>query len=173
MKTYLLIFLSAAALFSGVEGVSAQSEDGEANKGRAGERHGHRGFGRGFGDPARMIERMSQRLDLDETQQQNVRNIIDAARPEFDELRERARANRKAMRELDPADPDYSALLNNLAIENGELVAEGTLLFGRVRSEIDAQLTDTQRAELSEAMQRKRGGFRRGRRHADAEDGGQ
>ena len=169
MKTYLLIFLSAAALFSGVEGVSAQSEDRAANKGHAGERHGHRGFGRGFGDPARMIERMSRHLDLDETQQQNIRNIIDAARPEFDELRERARSNRKAMRELDTSNPDYSALLNNLAMENGELVAEGTMLFGRVRSEVDAQLTDAQRAELAEAMQA-RGGFRRGRRPANAED---
>ena len=170
MKTYLLIFLSAAALFSGVEGVSAQSEDGEAREGRAGEWRGHRGFGRGLGDPVRMIERMSRHLDLDETQQQNIRNIIDAARPEFDELRERARSNRNAMRDLDPSNPDYSALLNNLAIENGELVAEGTLLFGRVRSEIDAQLTETQRAELREAMEHARGGFRRGRRHANPED---
>ena len=173
MKTYLLIVLSAAALFSGVEGVSAQSDDGEANKSRAADRHGQRGFGRGFGDPARMIERMSRHLDLDETQQQNIRNIIDAARPEFDELRERARTNRKAMRDLDTSNPDYSALLNNLAIENGELVAEGTMLFGRVRSEVDAELTEAQRAELSEAMQRNRGGFRRGRRHAGSDDGTQ
>lgn len=171
MKTYLLLFLSAAALFSGVEGVSAQSEDEQSSKSRSGDRHGHRGFGGEFRDPTRMIERMSRHLDLDETQEQNIHNIVDAARPEFDALRERAQSNRKAMRELDTSDPDYSALLNNLAMENGEIVAEGTVLFGRVRSEVAAELTEAQRAEMSAAMEQRRAGFRRGRRHSGpAED---
>ena len=166
MKTYLLLVMSAAALASGPGIVSAQTDDGRSADREYGSGKGRHGR-HGFRDPARMVERMTRHLDLDETQQQTISNIVEAARPEFESLRERGMANRTAMRELDPADADYSAKLNNLAIENGELVAEGTMLFGRVRSEIAAELTDEQRAELEDLMSERRERFRHRHRGPD------
>lgn len=104
-----------------------------------------------FPSPAKMLERMTHHLNLDETQRQNLQNILDAAQPEINALRERARSNREAMRTLDADDPDRSALINNIAIENGQLATEGTLLHDRVRNDIAAVLTDEQREELSKA----------------------
>jgi Spy/CpxP family protein refolding chaperone len=163
MQTFLLILVAAAALFGAKTVMSADNhETGEAR----GWSHGG-AQGRGSRDPARMIERMTKHLDLDETQQQTVSNIIEAARPEFESLRERASVNRTAMRELVTTDPDYSAKLSNLAVENGELMAEGTILFGRVRAELSAELTDEQRATLEARMAKGRErGRRGGRRNA-------
>ena len=73
------------------------------------------------------------------------------------------------MRELETTDPDYSAKLNNLAIENGELMASGTILFGRVRAELAAELTDEQRAKLEAHMQEGRKRFRHRRGARDEE----
>lgn len=130
------------------------------------------GSAKGFRDPTRMVKGLARYLDLDETQEQALNNVVDAAKPEFETLRERARTNFTAMRELATDDPDYSAKLSNLAIENGELVTQGTLLMGRVRAEVNAELTDEQRAQLdariSEGRDR-RGRGRRGNRRERSE----
>ena len=102
--------------------------------------------------------RIAERLDLDEAQRESVDNIMTAAKPEIKALRERAKANHEALRALGPADPE----VQNIAISNGELATEATLLFARVRCEIDAVLTDEQRAELAELKDR--AGDRRGDR---------
>lgn len=103
-----------------------------------------------FGNPERMVEHLSRRLDLDETQQQALTNVVEAAAPEMEVLRDRARQNRDAIRKLDVNDPDYDARLANLAGENGELATAATLMHGRLRAEIDALLTPEQRATLAE-----------------------
>lgn len=133
-----------------------------AGEAYAQDRHGRHGDS--FGpDPARLIERMARHLDLDETQEVQIQNILEAARPEFDALKEEGRETRTAMRALTPEDADYSAKLNDLAVRSGQLVTEGALLFGRVRAEVHAVLTPEQVAELAELMER-RGGWSRGRR---------
>lgn len=167
MQTVLIIIaLAVTALFSAGAVWSADTE-GDDRRGWS-QRGGH-GPGAGFRDPARMIERMTKHLDLDETQQQTVSNIVEAARPEFEALRDKARENRKAMRELETTDPDYSAKLTNLATENGELMASGTILFGRVRAELAAELTDEQRAKLEARMEEGRKRFRHRRGGRDEE----
>lgn len=133
----------------------------------------HRGPGHGGpgmhgmgGDPVRLVERMADRLDLDENQRAEVSNVLEATKPEFEALKARGRANREAMRELDPADPDYSAGLSNLAVESGQIVTDGALLFGRVRAEVYSILTPEQIAELEASADRwqERRGRRRGER---------
>lgn len=161
MKSYLPIVLLASLAMTA--GAGAASEHGGPG---AGGRHGEMSQ---FRDPGRMVERMSRILDLDELQEQNINNIVTAAKPEIDALRERRKANRQAMRALDPADPDYSAKLTSLATEVGELTTEATLLFGRVRLEVAEQLTDAQKAELEEAFEQRRGRFRRHSRRGAGE----
>ncbi len=116
--------------------------------------------GFGFGGPRMMLEHMADHLDLDDTQRATVRNILEAARPEFQALREQARANREALQALDAGDPS----VNDIAISNGELATQGTLLAHRVRNEVRAVLTDEQiekfersRDRMREAAQRRFG----------------
>jgi Spy/CpxP family protein refolding chaperone len=112
--------------------------------------------------PGMMAERMADYLDLDDTQRDAVQNIMRAAQPEMDALREQLRENREALESLAADDPE----VQNIAISNGELATEGTLLFVRVRGEIDAVLTDEQRVKLAEfkAQKQDRREHRKGRR---------
>jgi len=127
---------------------------------------GHRMNHDQFGDPARMLKMMTRHLDLDDTQTQNIENILTAAKPEIDALRERAQATRQAMHELDVSDSAYGTDLQNLSTQIGALTSEATLLHGRVRADVFAQLTDEQRERAAEGRRRMsdrfgHGGFRR------------
>ena len=144
-----------ALLTSGLLAASAYA-DFDDKKGPRGRHFDGPGFG--MPPPGMMLERMAERLDLDEAQRESVDNIMNAARPEMKALRERAKANHEALRALNPGDP----AVQNIAISNGELATEATLLFARVHGEVDAVLTDEQRAELVEL--KNRFGDRRGDR---------
>ena len=129
--------------------VLAQSD--ERSRDDRGGRHGMSGGG--FGAAGHFSEKMADRLELDEAQRQAVQNIQLASEPEVTALRERVQSNREQMKALnsnDPNDPNRSALLNDIAIEKGQLATEATLLFDRVRNEISAVLTDEQRAMVEE-----------------------
>ncbi len=112
-----------------------------------------------FPGPGLMIEHMADHLDLDDTQRAQVQNIVEAARPEFEALREQLRANREALQSLATDDPAYATQLNDIAVSNGQLATEGTLLFTRVRNEIHAVLTDEQLEKLARGKERMRQAF--------------
>ncbi len=148
-KAALLALVSTAMLT-----VTAYAEDGERRHG-PGRHFGGPGFGMPL--PEMMIERMAEHLDLDDAQYESVDNIMSAAKPELQALREKVRANHEALRELDASDPE----VQNIAIANGELATEATLLFTRIRGEINAVLTDEQRAKLAERKERRKERFER------------
>ena len=154
MKTYtvaLLALVSLAAFSS-----TAHADFGGRHKGPFGV-----GPGMGFGGPELMFEHMADHLDLDDAQRETVQNILDAARPEVEALREQFRTNREALLALDSTDPAYSTELNNIALSNGQLATDGTLLFTRIRSQIDAVMTDEQREKLARSKERMREAFER------------
>lgn len=138
----------------------AQDSDGHDS-----DRHKDRGrhmWREGMDDPARMIERMGRHLDLDEAQLVQLQNIVDAARPELDRVRDSLDESRSAMRNLDPADPDYSVKLQNLSASIGDLVGQMTLALGGIRADVHAVLTPDQIAMIAE----RKSSFRhRGGRH--------
>lgn len=142
-KTVLLALVSSAVLAAGAYA------DFDGEKGR---RDRHFG-GPGFGMPpiSKITGRMAEHLDLDDAQRESVENIMGAAQPEIEALRERLRANHDALKSLSGSGPD----VQNIATSNGALATEATLLFVRVRTEIDAVLTDEQRAKLAEFKGRK------------------
>ena len=109
-----------------------------------------------------MVERMSRHLELDDLQQQKLNNILTAAQPEFDEQRSKMQANREAMRALDVNDAEYSSKLEYLATENGELAAAATMLKGKIRAEINNELTDEQREKLATRGEGRRNHSREG-----------
>jgi Spy/CpxP family protein refolding chaperone len=154
-KSYLSV-LATLALLAGasVAGDAFSQEDAGTSQERSKRSGEHRGSGRGFGDPAMMIERMADHLQLDDTQRQSIANIVAASKPEFTALREAARENREAIHGLDVDDPDYGSALQNLSVKSGELAAELTLLTGRLRGEIADVLTAEQRELLEDRMSR-------------------
>ena len=141
-KTALLALLTSGLLAASAY---AESDDTKGPRGRHFD-----GPGFGMPHPGMMMGRMAERLDLDDAQRESVDNIMNAAKPEIKALRERAKANHDALRALGAGDPE----VQNIAISNGELATEATLLFARVRGEIDAVLTEEQRAELAELKDR-------------------
>lgn len=153
------IFLLSLALIAAPPMVTA--DDG-ASEARAGHERHARGDRRN--NPERMLKRMQRVLDLTELQSQNIENTMLAAQPQLEALRDASRNNRQALRALDNSSPDYAVRLAELADEKGRLASQKTQLLGNLRADIEAQLTDEQRAELKSAMDR-RDGFRKGRRH--------
>jgi Spy/CpxP family protein refolding chaperone len=146
---------TTAAMMCTTAGTCAFAQDSEGYEGK---HHmggpGHRMHHEGFGDPAHMLEMMTRHLDLDDAQVQTISNIFESAKPEIDALRERGKAARKAMHELDVSDAEYHAKLNNLSVEIGTLTSEATLLHGRLRAEVFAQLTPEQRERAAAGRNR-------------------
>ena len=153
IATIMLVLVASTA------GTTVLAESADRSKSDRGDRHGMHADS--FAAPGHFSEKMADRLDLDETQRQAVQNIQLAAAPEITALRERMQANRENMKALEPNDPNRSALLNDIAIEKGQLTTEATLLFDRVRNEVGAVLTDEQRAMVEE---HRSGKGKRGRR---------
>ena len=139
-------------------GTAVFADSGDHLKGDRGDHHGMSGD---FGAPGRFSEKMAERLGLDETQRQTVQNIRLAAEPEVTALRDRMQANREKMQALDANGPNRSTLLNDIAVEKGQLTTEATLLFDRIRNELSAVLTDEQRAMVES---HRSGKGKRGRR---------
>lgn len=148
MKTFSAVLLAAIPTLA--LSASALADFG------GGPRGGFGPGGLGLGGPEMMLERMAEhiadRLDLDDTQRATVRNVLEAARPEFRALREQARANREALRALDAGDP----AVNDIAVSNGELATRGTLLAHRVRNEVRAVLTEEQLEKFERVRDRMR-----------------
>jgi Spy/CpxP family protein refolding chaperone len=159
MLAVILVALSANAgtAFAG------PGDDMQAQEQRPPRSHGP---GREFGGPDMLSPRMLERLGLDDAQSKSVSDIMDAARPEFEDLQGRIRSNRQALLALDASAADYGSKLDRLAAESGALASEMVLLHGRVRGDINAVLTDEQRQKLAERPARSREHAERGsRRH--------
>ena len=107
-----------------------------------------------------MIRHLTHALDLDDVQRQKIDNIMTAAKPQMDALRERAGTNSKAIHELVIGE-DYAARLNELATETGAIATEHALLHGRLKAEIDAVLTPEQRAQWSDEAKDERDRLRK------------
>ena len=161
MREHFLQVVSVGFMIMYIGSAWAETEDGG--------HHGmHRGMAHGGPDMERMIEHMSQRLELDKAQELAIRNIVDAAKPEAEALHKQQRSNREAMHALDLSDADYDVKLQNLAVRNGELVTQMTLLHGRVMAEVSAKLTDEQRAKMSQGRDEMRKRFRHHRRSKES-----
>ncbi len=172
MRNIYKLSLAVIAMAIAVTGtVMAQEEDGSDSGVKRERGDGMRGAQ--ARDPERMIRGITRRLELDEVQVQQVRNIIDAAKPEFEAMREQGRENHMARRDLDESDTDYAAKRDQMATTRRDLKASSNELRDRMRTEINAILTPEQQAKFAEAEDhRGRHGRRnRSRDHGDAEIG--
>lgn len=115
----------------------------------------------GLAVPEIMVERLAMTLDLDDAQRDRIRNIIESARPEFMAIRDELRANREALESLDESDPGFAIVLEDIAMSNGQLATEATLVGFRVRSDIHAVLTDEQREKAERGKARMKEALRK------------
>jgi len=165
LATVMISFLAAGAAFAQDDGDAGmdRAHDGERGKGMP--RRGQRGPM----DPERVISMMTRRLELDETQAEQVRNIYLAAQPEFESIREQGRTIRTAMRDLDSEASDYEVQKQNLSAEREGIAATSKELRDRIRSEIDVVLTDEQREKVAAAEESRRDRGQRKRRRGQAD----
>ena len=120
-------------------------------------------------DPERMVRHISSWLELDDAQTQELTNVVRAAEPQIHALRERAETNRGAIEALDGTARDYGASIQNLAVENGQIATEMTLLMSQLRVDIQSKLTAEQQLKLAEGKERMRRRWA-GKRRAPAEE---
>ncbi len=107
-------------------------------------------FGPGAGE---RIERLAERLDLTSEQRSAVRAIVDEARPQMRELRDKLRANRKELYALAQEDTPSEDDVRKLAEAQGVYKADLIVLRTKVHSKIRKVLSEEQRDQL-ETMRR-------------------
>lgn len=159
MKTKNTLMMAAMTVLLSIGGIalSQDSEEGSASSDFPDRHRRAGGHHSGSYNLERMLGVLTRRLELDDVQAQQLTNIVESAKPEFELLRERMATNTQATHELDVADGEYGSKLQNLMREKGELASTGIELFGRVRVEIHAILTAEQQQKFSASMDRQRG----------------
>jgi Spy/CpxP family protein refolding chaperone len=117
----------------------------------------HGGHGMGFEhrgmDADSYIDRMAQRLDLTTEQRDKVRAIVDKARPQTRELRDKLSENRKQLQALTQQGTAKEGEVRKLADAKGKLIADMIVQRSKLRNEIDAVLTPEQREKLRQRFE--------------------
>ena len=124
------------------------------------------------------MERIFDRLDLTDEQRQTVEGIMDSYRPQLRSLRDSAREVRKNLAQTDPRDAGYSDVVATASQSAAETASQLVTTTAAMRAELDAVLTDDQRAEAAELREewRERRKDRRARwrdRFGGSEDDGE
>ncbi len=156
MKTTMSRNITSAKITGSSVLLSVLLAGGLAFSAHAASAHGARG-----GGGERFVERMAERLDLDDEQLASVRAVVDEHRAEQRALRDQLREGRALIRELSADDAYDEEELRALAETHGDAQAELIVLKAKMRSEISAVLTDEQRAQLAEMGERRGRGHRR------------
>ena len=118
-------------------------------------------------DPGRMIAHMTERLDLTQEQQGQIKEIMAASRTQSGADRERMKVLRQKMRaQRDNFDAGEA---QNIADEIGELTSRTVFQATSTQARIYQLLTDEQKAEMDTMMekrQERRGKWRKEEKRA-------
>ncbi len=90
-----------------------------------------------------------ERLDLNDTQRQQIAGILDADRDANDKLRDSAREAREAFVSITPGASGYQRAAETFADAESRAMRARILGEAQVRAKVYAALTDTQRVELA------------------------
>ncbi len=162
--TWLSLVATAAMGAGAVLAAPGQAPAGAAGSGMGGPGMGGRGGmammdggpGMMMGAPnPRMLERMASELQLTADQQQKIKGVYESARPEMEQVRDRARANAGKLRAVQPGSAGYDAVVSEVARDAGELATRAVTNGAQVRAQVWAVLTPEQRQKL-ETLQTQR-----------------
>ncbi|WP_348674985.1 Spy/CpxP family protein refolding chaperone [uncultured Abyssibacter sp.] len=106
------------------------------------------------------MKHMFRGLDLTDEQKSQIDGIMEANRPQSQDLRERTRSLHDKMTALDPTASGYQTQVQGLANEAAELKREQVLHGSELRRQVAQVLTPEQRAEMKERAAEKREKFR-------------
>jgi len=140
MKKFTIGFLVFALVAIGTVFALAQRGD----KGKHGRGFEHRGF-----------ERMAKKLNLTDTQKEQVKQITEASRAKVKPLKESMRANRQQLKSLTENGQFDAAQVQTIANQQGSIAAQIIVEKERAKWEIFQILTveqKTQAKELKEQM---------------------
>jgi Spy/CpxP family protein refolding chaperone len=145
----------AVALLLGVAAVWAQAPDGQGPQGAGPAGQGPEGRG-----PYGRHDRMSQALDLNEAQQEKIREIREEQRPQREALHEKMSANREALHQLLESGTADANAVGELVLEGRKLHEEGQALFEAEQKKVRAiqeRMKEHRRGPEGFGMPRQRG----------------
>lgn len=116
-------------------------------------------FSGDHGGKQHRYERMADRLDMNDEQRQQLKQIHRQARPQMLELKDARQDNREALHKLDPKSAEFDKQVAELAKQQGELVTQKIIQRSQVRARVFAILTPEQR-EMAKQMKREHSGKR-------------
>ena len=108
------------------------------------------------------LDRMAEKLGLNDAQKQKVKALKENKRNSMKPLREQGKALREQMAQLDPRASDYDQKLAEIANTRAELTRSKTMTKGDIRKQMAQILTPEQQAKMKEMRKNRKGGFRRG-----------
>ena len=118
---------------------------------------GHAGRG-GFGQHHEMrLEKMFHRLDLTKEQRDQVFAVLDDVRPSMRQMRFAFADHRRDFHRLNPMAADYQTQLQGMADEVSKLAGQMVMTFGSAYAKISALLTEEQRAQVQQMLQKHQG----------------
>lgn len=103
----------------------------------------------------RMLERMASELQLTADQQQALKGVFESARPEMEQVRDKARENAAKLRAAQPGSKNYDVLVSEVARNAGDLATRAVTNGAQLRAQVWAILTVEQRQQL-ETLQAQR-----------------
>ena len=112
-------------------------------------------------NPEKMIEKMSRKLDLTDEQRDQAFAKLDEFTPQIREARQAIRDGMKRLHEMDSEADNFESNLENIANQQGKLVADMIKLRTAMHLEFEQLLNDDQKAKFEE-MKQKRGKYRHG-----------
>ena len=156
MKKAILVTLLASTLGFGAAAAQANDETCDKRGGhgyskhKGGEHKGgkHRGGKRHGG--GHMMKRMTEKLDLTEAQQAELKTLREAQKEEHKTLREEMKALRTEMQALDTTSADYQSQVVVLADKKAILDRKQFIQRSEARQKFEAVLTAEQRTTLKE-----------------------
>lgn len=171
MRKRTLLTISAASLLAGGLALAASDAPapGKEDSARCAHhgygkhahgKHGHDGMrmggpGMGMGVPGEMLlGRMGDELELTDDQRTKIRGIVDASRPQLDQLRDEMRTVGARIADANPDDKGYDGTVAQSARRMGELTTQMIERTGAVRAQVHAVLTPEQKAEAAQLKQR-------------------
>ena len=128
------------------------------------------------GDHQRGPERMFEKLGLSADQKAKIDAIMAAKGPAMKSLHEQMRTNMEKLHSTKPDDPNYTALVSQIAQANGSLTTQEISAQGDMHAQLYAVLTPAQRTQLQAIQAKmhdrmKQGGKHWGHRPPPGDDG--
>jgi periplasmic protein CpxP/Spy len=89
------------------------------------------------------------KLNLSAAQQQQVKDIMTAARPQMESLHEQMHANMLKLQQTKPTDANYTSISSQVSQTHGSLSAQMLTQHAEVRAQVFKVLTPAQQTQLA------------------------